>query len=284
MVAKIINGKEIATSIKEELKKDVIALAKQDIIPKLTVILVGNDPASQSYVKGKEKASAEVGIVSEVIRMEDTINQERLLLEIDRLNNDNIVNGVLVQLPLPKHIDEKAIINAIDPIKDVDGFHPITVGKMLIGDKSYLPCTPYGIIELIKHTGIDIKGKHAVIIGRSNIVGKPVSILLLREDATVTIAHSKTKNLKEVTKQADILIVAVGKPEMITKEYVSEGTIVIDVGTNRIEKGKFVGDCDFEEVSKVASYITPVPGGVGPMTITMLMKNTIEAARRMNDK
>ncbi len=283
MTAKIINGKEIAAKIKEELKKDVEGLAKSGIFPKLTVILVGSDPASQSYVKGKEKDSAEVGIISEVIRMEETITQERLLLEIDRLNNDNTVNGLLVQLPLPKHIDEKAIINAIDPIKDVDGFHPVTVGKMMIGDDSYLPCTPYGIIKLIKNTGIDIKGKHAVIVGRSNIVGKPVSILLLREDATVTIAHSKTKNLKDITKQADILIVAIGKPEMITKEYVSEGTVVIDVGTSRNDQGKYVGDCNFDDVSQIASYITPVPGGVGPMTRTMLMKNTIEAARRMNE-
>lgn len=283
MTAKIISGKEISASIKEGLKKETLELSKMDIVPKLTVILVGNDPASQTYVRGKEKASAEVGVISEVIKMEETITEKELLAEITRLNNDKTVNGLLVQLPLPKHIDEKAIINAIDPIKDVDGFHPITVGKMMIGDKSYLPCTPYGIIELIKHTGIDIKGKHAVIIGRSNIVGKPVSILLLREDATVTIAHSKTKNLKDITKQADILIVAIGKPEMITKEYVSEGTVVIDVGTNRNEQGKYVGDCNFEEVSEIAGYITPVPGGVGPMTITMLMKNTIEAARRMNE-
>ncbi|MGD9678024.1 MAG: bifunctional 5,10-methylenetetrahydrofolate dehydrogenase/5,10-methenyltetrahydrofolate cyclohydrolase [Vulcanibacillus sp.] len=282
MTAKIISGQEVSNSIKEKLKLEVLELSKEGVVPKLTVILVGNDPASQSYVKGKEKTSAEIGIISEIIRMEESTTQEKLLSEIDRLNNDNSVNGLLVQLPLPKHIDEKAVINAINPVKDVDGFHPVTVGRMMIGDDSYLPCTPYGIIELIKYTGTDIKGKHAVIVGRSNIVGKPVSILLLREDATVTICHSKTKNIKEITKQADILIAAVGKPKMITKEYLSPGVIVIDVGTNLVD-GKWVGDCDFEEISKIASYITPVPGGVGPMTRTMLIKNTIEAARRMND-
>lgn len=281
MAAKIISGQEVSNSIKEKLKIEAVDLFKKGIVPKLTVILVGNDPASQSYVKGKEKTSAEIGIISEVIRMEESTTQEYLLSEIERLNNDNSVNGLLVQLPVPKHIDEKAIINAINPIKDVDGFHPITVGKMMIGDDSYLPCTPYGIIELIKSTGTEIKGKHAVIVGRSNIVGKPVSILLLREDATVTICHSKTKNIKELTKQADILIAAVGKPKMITKEYVSPGVLVIDVGTNLVD-GKWIGDCDFEEISKIASYITPVPGGVGPMTRTMLIKNTIEAAKRMN--
>ncbi|OEF95521.1 bifunctional methylenetetrahydrofolate dehydrogenase/methenyltetrahydrofolate cyclohydrolase [Vulcanibacillus modesticaldus] len=282
MSAQIVSGKEVAKSIKEELKKEIEVLKEKGIVPGLSVILVGNDPASHSYVKGKEKASKEVGIRSEVILKEESITQEELLAEIKRLNEDDNVHGILVQLPLPKHIDENAVINAIDPSKDVDGFHPVTVGKMMIGEESYLPCTPHGIIELIKRTGTEIRGKHAVVVGRSNIVGKPVAMLLLREDATVTICHSKTKNLQEITKQADILIAAVGRAQMITKEYVASGAVVIDVGVNRLESGKLVGDCDFEGVSEVAGYITPVPGGVGPMTITMLMKNTVEAAKRIN--
>ncbi|GBF11040.1 bifunctional methylenetetrahydrofolate dehydrogenase/methenyltetrahydrofolate cyclohydrolase FolD [Tepidibacillus sp. HK-1] len=282
MSAQIISGKEVAKSIREELKLEVETLKEQGITPGLSVILVGNDPASHSYVKGKAKGCEEVGIKSEVIYMEETISQETLLAEIERLNLDSNVHGILVQLPLPKHIEEDAIINAIDPKKDVDGFHPINVGKMMIGEDAYLPCTPHGIIELIKRTGTEIKGKHAVVIGRSNIVGKPVSILLLKEHATVTIAHSRTQNLKEITRQADILVVAIGKPQIITKDFVSPGTLVIDVGVNRLETGKLVGDVDFEGVSNVASYITPVPGGVGPMTITMLLKNTIEAAKKIN--
>ncbi|KXG43293.1 bifunctional methylenetetrahydrofolate dehydrogenase/methenyltetrahydrofolate cyclohydrolase FolD [Tepidibacillus decaturensis] len=280
MSAQIISGKEVAKSIREELKLEVETLKEQGITPGLSVILVGNDPASHSYVKGKAKGCEEVGIKSEVIYLEETISQETLLAEIERLNLDSNVHGILVQLPLPKHIEEDAIINAIDPKKDVDGFHPINVGKMMIGEDAYLPCTPHGIIELIKRTGTEIKGKHAVVIGRSNIVGKPVSILLLKEHATVTIAHSRTQNLKEITRQADILVVAIGKPQIITKDFVSPGTLVIDVGVNRLETGKLVGDVDFEGVSNVASYITPVPGGVGPMTITMLLKNTIEAAKK----
>lgn len=272
MSAQIISGKEVAKSIREELKLEVETLKEQGITPGLSVILVGNDPASHSYVKGKAKGCEEVGIKSEVIYLEETISQETLLAEIERLNLDSNVHGILVQLPLPKHIEEDAIINAIDPKKDVDGFHPINVGKMMIGEDAYLPCTPHGIIELIKRTGTEIKGKHAVVIGRSNIVGKPVSILLLKEHATVTIAHSRTQNLKEITRQADILVVAIGKPQIITKDFVSPGTLVIDVGVNRLETGKLVGDVDFEGVSNVASYITPVPGGVGPMTITMLLK------------
>lgn len=284
MSAEIISGKEVAKSIKEELKVEIAGLKEQGIVPGLSVILVGDDPASHSYVKGKEKASIEVGIKSEVIRSENTITQEELLAEIKRLNEDESVHGILVQLPLPKHIDEDAVINAIDPNKDVDGFHPVNVGKLMIGEDAYLPCTPAGIIELIKRTGTEIKGKHAVVVGRSNIVGKPVSILLLREHATVTICHSRTKNLEEITKQADILIAAVGRAEMLTEEHVSPDTIVIDVGVNRHEETKkLVGDVDFEGVSKIASFITPVPGGVGPMTITMLMKNTVEAAKKINE-
>lgn len=282
MTAKIISGKDLATKIKAGLKEEVAQLIESGIRPKLAVILVGDDPASHTYVRGKERASQEVGIDSEVIRYDASLTQEDLLAEIARLNADDSVNGLLVQLPLPKHIDEKAIINAIDPVKDVDGFHPVNVGKMMIGDDAYLPCTPYGIIELIKETGIEIRGKNAVVIGRSNIVGKPVSILLLREDATVTVTHSRTKNLQEITKRADILVCAIGRPEMITGDYIAEGAVVIDVGTNRNAEGKYVGDCDFESVSQVAGFITPVPGGVGPMTITMLMKNTVAAAKRMN--
>jgi methylenetetrahydrofolate dehydrogenase (NADP+)/methenyltetrahydrofolate cyclohydrolase len=282
MTAKIISGKELAASIKSELKDEVTELAKVGIRPKLTVILVGDDPASHTYVKGKERASEEVGILSEIIRVDATITEDELLAEIQRINADPAVSGLLVQLPLPKHINEKAIINAIDPIKDVDGFHPINVGKLMIGDEGYLPCTPYGIIELIKSTGLNITGKNAVIIGRSNIVGKPLAILLLRENATVTVAHSRTVDLPSVARRADILISAIGQPEMITKEYVGAGAVVIDVGTNRNAEGKYVGDCDFDSVAEVAGYITPVPGGVGPMTITMLMKNTVEAAKKQS--
>ena len=282
MSAKVISGKEVAKDIREELKVEVAELKEKGVIPGLSVILVGDDPASQSQVKGKAQGCEEVGIKSEVILKESTITQEELLNEIERLNQDTTVHGILVQLPLPKHIDEDAVINAINPLKDVDGFHPITVGRMMIGQDAYLPCTPHGIIELIKRTGTDLTGKHAVVIGRSNIVGKPVSILLLKENATVTITHSKTKNLKEVTKQADIIIAAMGRAQVITKDYVADGAIVIDVGVNRIESGKLVGDVDFEQVSEVASFITPVPGGVGPMTITMLLKNTVIAAKRIH--
>lgn len=283
MTAKIISGRELASSIKNELKNEVTELIKMGIQPKLTVILVGDDPASHTYVRGKERASKEVGIESEIIRADATITEKELLREIERINEDSTINGLLVQLPLPKHINEKSIINAIDPNKDVDGFHPINVGKLMIGDDGYLPCTPHGIIELIKSTGIDITGKNAVIIGRSNIVGKPLAILLLRENATVTVTHSRTVDLKSITREADILISAIGKPEMITKDYVGEGAVVIDVGTNHNAEGKYVGDCDFDSVSEVAGYITPVPGGVGPMTITMLMKNTVEATKRMHN-
>ncbi len=280
MAAKIISGKEVAQEIREELKKEVEELKKIGKTVGLTVILVGEDPASQSYVKAKAKASEEVGIRSEVIRLPETTTEEELLKEINRLNNDENVDGILVQLPLPKQINEKAIINAISYEKDVDGFHPLNVGKLAIGEDTFLPCTPFGIVELIKRTGTTIQGKNVVVIGRSNIVGKPVSLLLLRENATVTITHSKTKDLPTVAKQADILIAAIGKAEMITKDYVKEGAIVIDVGVNRVESGKLVGDVKFDEVKEVASFITPVPGGVGPMTITMLLANTIKSAKK----
>ncbi|TCS84038.1 bifunctional methylenetetrahydrofolate dehydrogenase/methenyltetrahydrofolate cyclohydrolase FolD [Tepidibacillus fermentans] len=282
MAAQIISGKEVAKTIREELKRETEELKKKGITPGLTVILVGDDPASQIYVNMKAKACEEIGIRSEVIRMDRSTSQDDLLEEINRLNQDVNVHGILVQLPLPKQIDEKLIINAISPEKDVDGFHPVNVGKLAIGENTLLPCTPNGILELIRQTEIEIKGKHAVVIGRSNIVGKPVSFLLLRENATVTMTHSKTKDLPAIAKQADILVVAIGKPEMVTKEYVKPGAIVIDVGTNRLESGKVVGDVKFDEVKEIASFITPVPGGVGPMTITMLLKNTIEAAKQIH--
>lgn len=281
MSAVIIDGKQIAGAIREEIKVEVDALKKQGYCPGLAVILVGENPGSMSYVKGKAKACEEAGIYSEVICKPDTITQEELLNLIDTLNHDDRIHGILVQLPLPAHIDEAAVIHAIAPDKDVDGFHPVNVGNMMIGTNCYLPCTPHGIIEMIKRTGTGIAGKHAVIVGRSNIVGKPVSILLLREDATVTICHSKTKNMVDMTRQADILIVAAGKAQLIGKEHVKPGALVIDVGVNRLEGKKLVGDVAFDEVSMVAGYLTPVPGGVGPMTITMLLKNTVEACKKI---
>lgn len=279
MSAVIIDGKQVAADIRKEMKQEVEELRKQGLTPGLTVILVGEDPASQSYVKGKEKGCEEVGIASQVIRKPATISQDELLDLIHQLNNDPHVDGILVQLPLPKHISEDLVIQSIHPGRDVDGFHPINVGNMLIGQPTFLPCTPHGIIELIKRTGVQIAGKHAVVIGRSNIVGKPVSVLLLHENATVSICHSRTENLTDITRQADILVVGVGQAQIIGSEHVKPGAIVIDVGVNRGENGKLVGDVKFDEVKEVASYLTPVPGGVGPMTITMLLKNTIHACR-----
>ncbi|EEK87628.1 bifunctional methylenetetrahydrofolate dehydrogenase/methenyltetrahydrofolate cyclohydrolase FolD [Bacillus cereus] len=280
MVAVIIKGNEVAEKKRAQLTEEVVKLKEQGIVPGLTVILVGEDPASRSYVKGKEKGCEQVGIYSELIELPETITEERLLAEIDRLNGDDRINGILVQLPLPKHIEEKAIIERISPEKDVDGFHPISVGRMMTGQDTFLPCTPHGIVELVKETNLDISGKHVVVIGRSNIVGKPVGQLFLNENATVTYCHSKTQNMKELSKLADILIVAVGRPKMITADYIKEGAVVIDVGVNRLETGKLCGDVDFDNVLDVAGYITPVPKGVGPMTITMLLHNTVESAKR----
>ncbi|WP_433770690.1 bifunctional methylenetetrahydrofolate dehydrogenase/methenyltetrahydrofolate cyclohydrolase FolD [Bacillus wiedmannii] len=280
MVAVIIKGNEVAEKKRAQLKDEVVKLKEQGIVPGLAVILVGEDPASRSYVKGKEKGCEQVGIYSELIELPETITEERLLAEIDRLNGDDRINGILVQLPLPKHIEEKAIIERISPEKDVDGFHPISVGRMMTGQDTFLPCTPHGIVELVKETNLDISGKHVVVIGRSNIVGKPVGQLFLNENATVTYCHSKTQNMKELSKLADILIVAVGRPKMITADYIKEGAVVIDVGVNRLETGKLCGDVDFDNVLDVAGYITPVPKGVGPMTITMLLHNTVESAKR----
>ncbi|KWU65806.1 bifunctional 5,10-methylene-tetrahydrofolate dehydrogenase/5,10-methylene-tetrahydrofolate cyclohydrolase [Bacillus mycoides] len=280
MVAVIIKGNEVAEKKRAQLKEKVVKLKEQGIVPGLAVILVGEDPASRSYVKGKEKGCEQVGIYSKLIELPETITEERLLAEIDRLNGDDRINGILVQLPLPKHIEEKAIIERISPEKDVDGFHPISVGRMMTGQDTFLPCTPHGILELVKETNLDISGKHVVVIGRSNIVGKPVGQLFLNENATVTYCHSKTQNIKELSKLADILIVAVGRPKMVTADYIKEGAVVIDVGVNRLETGKLCGDVDFDNVLDVAGYITPVPKGVGPMTITMLLHNTVESAKR----
>lgn len=279
MVAEVINGKELAQELRENMKAEVAKLKDAGITPHLTVILVGDDPASKSYVSGKKKACAETGISSEVIEMPSDTTEETLLAKIRELNEDDSVHGILVQLPLPKHIDETRVIETIHPAKDVDGFHPINIGKMMTGEDTFLPCTPYGIITMLKSRQIDIEGKHAVVIGRSNIVGKPVGQLLLNENATVTYCHSRTQNLEHYTKQADILVVAVGKPHVINADHIKEGAVVIDVGVNRIEDGSLTGDVDFESAKQKASYITPVPQGVGPMTITMLLENTIKAAK-----
>lgn len=281
MSAKIIDGKELAKQFRAELKKEIEQLTEQGVTPGLAVILVGEDPASQTYVNSKIKACQEVGIYSRAIRLKENTEEEELLAHIRELNQDERIHGILVQLPLPDHISEMKVLEAIRPEKDVDGFHPINVGNLVIGKPGFLPCTPYGILRMIKSTGVDIAGKHAVIVGRSNIVGKPMAMLLLQEHATITITHSKTKDLASITKQADILVVAVGRAGMIGKDHVKEGAIVIDVGINRNEAGKLVGDVRFDEVKEVAGYITPVPGGVGPLTITMLLFNTLEAAKNL---
>lgn len=278
-MAKLIDGKAISAQIKEELKLEVAQLKEKGIVPCLAVIQVGNDPASSVYVKNKKKACAYIGIESLSYELEETVTQETLLEVIEELNHNDMVNGILVQLPLPKHIDEETVLKAISPQKDVDGFHPETVGNMCIGNQGFLPCTPAGIIELLKRSSIEIAGKECVVIGRSNIVGKPMALLLLRENGTVTIAHSKTKDLKEVTRRADILVAAIGKPKFVTAEYVKEGATVIDVGIHRNEQNKLCGDVDFDDVVSKAGAITPVPGGVGPMTIAMLMDNCVETVR-----
>lgn len=273
----IIDGKAISAEIKEELKGKVAQLKEEGVSICLAVIQVGSDPASSVYVGNKKKACAYIGIDSLAYELPEETSQEELLKLIGELNDKEDVNGILVQLPLPSHIDEDAVIRAIDPRKDVDGFHPQSVGALCIGQPGFVSCTPAGIIQLLKRSGIKIAGKECVVIGRSNIVGKPMSLLLLRENATVTIAHSKTKNLKEVAKKADILVVAVGRPKMITREYVKEGAVVIDVGIHRNENNKLCGDVDYDDVAPICSAITPVPGGVGPMTIAMLMYNCVEA-------
>ncbi len=274
---KLIDGKAISLQIKDELKEQVAKLKEQGIELTLAVIQVGEDPASSVYVRNKKNACAYIGINSIAHELPEETTQEELLDLIDKLNNDNKVNGILVQLPLPKHIDEDAIISAISPAKDVDGFHPQNVGALSIGKKGFVSCTPAGVIQLLKRSNIDIEGKECVVLGRSNIVGKPMAMLLLRENGTVTVCHSKTKNLKEITKRADILIVALGKPKFITKEYIKEGAVVIDVGIHRNSENKLCGDVDFDDVKDMVEAITPVPGGVGPMTIAMLMYNCVNS-------
>lgn len=279
MTAEVINGKELAKDLREEMKQEVTALKDEGIIPHLTVVLVGDNPASKSYVSGKKKACEETGISSEIITMPATASEEELLEVIDKLNADDAVHGILVQLPLPEQIDEDRVIEAITPAKDVDGFHPINIGRMMTGKDTFLPCTPYGIVSMLKSRNIQIEGKHVVVLGRSNIVGKPVGQLLLNENATVTYCHSRTPDLAAFTKDADILVVAIGKAHVIGAEHIKEGAVVIDVGVNRIEDGSLTGDVDFEAAKEKASYITPVPQGVGPMTITMLLENTIKSAK-----
>ena len=276
-MAKIIDGKAISLAIKDELKEKVAEYKNKGIDITLAVVKMGNDPASAVYVRNKEKACEYVGINSRTLALPEETTQEELLNIVRELNEDDTVNGILVQLPLPKHIDESEILLAINSTKDVDGFHPVNVGKMVIGEDTFLPCTPAGIIEMLKRSDIDIKGKECVVIGRSNIVGKPMSLLMLKENATVTIAHSRTKDLKEVTKRADILVAAIGKPKFVTADYVKEGAVVIDVGMDRDENGKLCGDVDFESVEPKVSAITPVPGGVGPMTVTMLLVNCLRS-------
>jgi methylenetetrahydrofolate dehydrogenase (NADP+)/methenyltetrahydrofolate cyclohydrolase len=274
---KIIDGKKISQEIKDELKEKVADLKGQGKEICLAVIQVGNDPASSVYVGNKKKACAYIGIESLSYELPEETTQEELLALVEKLNNDDKVNGILVQLPLPKQIDEEKVIQAIAPQKDVDGFNEKNVGALVVGSKGFVSCTPYGIIQLLKRSGVEISGKHCVVIGRSNIVGKPMSLLLLRENGTVTICHSRTKNLKEITSQADILVVAIGKPKFIDETYVKEGAVVIDVGIHRDENNKLCGDVDFDRVAPHTSAITPVPGGVGPMTIAMLMHNCVSS-------
>lgn len=279
-MATIIDGKELSKKLKEQMKDRVAQMRQQGIVPKLVVVLVGNNSASEVYVRNKHKACGEVGIESEVIKMLEETTQQELLDVVKGLNEDRTVDGILVQLPLPGQINEKVVLRSILPEKDVDGFHPVNVGLLSIGDDCYAPATPSGIIAMFKEYGIEIAGKHCVIIGRSNIVGKPMAALLLRHNATVTVCHSKTQNLGELTRQADIVIVATGHRHTLTADMVKEGAVVIDVGMNRNELGKLCGDVDFDEVKEKSSFITPVPGGVGPMTITELLENTILAAQR----
>jgi len=276
-MALIIDGKKISSEIKDELKVKVEDMRQKGVEATLAVIQVGNDPASSVYVGNKKKACEYIGIRSLSFELPESTTEEELLLLVEKLNKDDAVNGILVQLPLPRHINEDTVIKTISPLKDVDGFHPQSVGALSIGQKGFVSCTPAGVIELLKRSGIAIEGKECVIIGRSNIVGKPMALLMLRENATVTICHSRTKNLKEVAKRADILIVAIGKPKFVDKDFVKEGAVVIDVGIHRNEDNKLCGDVDYEDVLPYVSAITPVPGGVGPMTIAMLMNNCVES-------
>ena len=281
-MAEIINGKELAKNIRLELKNEVSKLKEKGIIPKLAVIMVGDDKASKVYVKNKSKACEEIGIEYEEFLLDESISMEELLNLIEKLNNRKDINGILLQSPIPKNLNIDEAFNKIDYKKDVDGFNPVNVGKLVIGQDSFISCTPYGVIKMLENYNIPIEGKNVVIIGRSNIVGKPLMQCLLKKNATVTICHSKTKNISEITKKADILVAASGKAKFVTKEMVRDGAVVIDVGINRDESGKLVGDVDFEEAEKIASFITPVPGGVGPMTIAMLMSNVVKACKEQN--
>ncbi|MEP9408030.1 bifunctional methylenetetrahydrofolate dehydrogenase/methenyltetrahydrofolate cyclohydrolase FolD [Peribacillus frigoritolerans] len=280
MSAQIINGKEIAESVRQEISKEVQQLREKNIVPGLAVILVGDNQASQTYVRNKQKACEDLGMHSVLIKKPAELSQEELIQSIAELNQDDSIHGILVQLPLPGHIQEKAIIEAISPEKDVDGFHPINIGRMMTGQDAFLPCTPYGVMVMLEYIDYDLEGKHVVIVGRSNIVGKPAGQLFLNANATVTYCHSRTKDLAYYTKQADVVVAAVGKRDTITSDHIKEGAIVIDVGMNRNDEGKLCGDVAFDEVKNKASYITPVPKGVGPMTITMLMKNTVKSAQK----
>ena len=281
-MAKIIDGKLISAAVKERVKNQVAELKEKNITVGLAVIIVGEDPASKVYVANKKKACETLGIISEEYALPENTSEEELLDLINKLNAKKSINGILCQLPLPNHLDEKLIINSILPEKDVDAFHPTNVGKIMIGDFDFVPCTPAGVMEMLAYENIDVEGKNCVVIGRSNIVGKPMNMLLLHKNGTVTICHSRTKNLKEITTKADILIAAVGRPNFVTADMVKKDAVVIDVGINRVD-GKLCGDVDYENVSKIASAITPVPGGVGPMTIAMLMQNTLTAAKKQNN-
>ena len=279
-MAEIISGKVISAAVKERIAAEVAELKAKGVTPGLAVIIVGTDPASQVYVGSKERTCIELGMYSEKYELPESTTNEELLALVERLNKDDKIHGILCQLPLPRHLDEKAVIDAIDPKKDVDAFHVQNVGKIMIGDYDFLPCTPAGIMEMLKFSGIDPAGKHCVVIGRSNIVGKPMAMLMLHANATVTICHSKTQNLKELCREADILVAAVGRAKFVTADMVKEGAVVIDVGMNRDENGKLCGDVDYQNVEPLCSAITPVPGGVGPMTIAMLMQNTLTSAKR----
>lgn len=281
-MAKLIDGKVISAAVKTEVKKETEELKKQGITPGLAVIIVGEDPASKVYVANKEKACEQMGFASFKYALPEETTEEELLALVKKLNEDPSVNGILCQLPLPKHLNEELIINTIIPEKDVDAFHPQNVGKIMIGNYDFLPCTPAGVMEMLKYENIDVNGKECVVIGRSNIVGKPMSMLLLHKNGTVTVCHSRTKDLKDVCRRADILVAAVGRANFVTADMVKEGAVVIDVGINRLENGKLCGDVNFAEVEPKASHITPVPGGVGPMTIATLMKNTLTAAKKQN--
>lgn len=283
-MSNIIDGKAIAQRFRGKLKEEVRFLREHGLKPGLAVILVGDNPASLVYVKAKAKACEDIGISSFQYNLHKDIAQKELLWQVSELNNDPKVHGILVQLPLPKHLDEELVLETISPEKDVDGFHPFNAGRLIVGKPLFQPCTPFGIMKLLEDTGVDLEGKEAVVIGRSNIVGKPIALMLLQKNATVTICHSRTLNLQEKIRKADILIAAIGKPHMIKGEWIKQGAVVIDVGINRLDNGKLVGDVEFEAASQKASFITPVPGGVGPMTIAMLMHNTVEAAKRLSKR